>query len=58
MLLSQAHGIDADDVRLQFILSTVWGIAVQHLLFPLRADEDTRAQLLLLHATVDGWLAS
>ena len=58
MLLAQAHGIDVDDVRLQFILSTVWGVAVQHLLFPLRSDEDTRAQLRLLHATVDGWLAS
>ena len=57
MLLAQAHGVPADDARLHFILSSVWGVAVQHLLFPLRADEQTCEQLAVLHAAVDSWFS-
>jgi len=54
-LIGRVNGIDPDDVRSHFILASIWGIALQHQLFPDRPDSMTESLLQKLYDIVDSW---
>ena len=47
--------LEPDDNRAHFILAAIWGIALQHQLFPDRSNAETASLLQNLYDTVDAW---
>ena len=54
-IISHMNGLESDEPRVHFILASIWGIALQHLLFVERSDSETESLLQALYDTVDSW---
>ena len=54
-IIGHVNGLEPAEPRVHFILASIWGIAIQHLLFTDRSSSETESLLQALYDTVDSW---